>query len=88
MNVEPTVLWGAAVAVAGFLAYLIKDYIATLKADRDAWRDMAMRGLTVAEKAVPVAEKVIPIQRRRPTLSASAAARAREAVKRSSRDAS
>ncbi len=50
---DPTIFLIAAVTgMGGFCAWLLRDYIAYLKAQANAWQQIAMRGVTVAEKVV------------------------------------
>jgi hypothetical protein len=50
VSIDPTVLWAAVASGAAFLAVLVKDYIANLKAERDAWKKVALSALSLAEQ--------------------------------------
>jgi hypothetical protein len=45
-------LIAALTGLGGFTAWLLRDYIAYLKAQTENWRQIAYRGANVAEKAV------------------------------------
>lgn len=58
-------LWAAVVGLAGFCGWLLRDYIAYLKADaererleKNDWKQLAMKGASGLERAV---EKVAPV---------------------------
>lgn len=50
---DPTLFWMAAVGgLAGFTAWLLKDYIAYLKTEINDWKTLAFKGADVTEEAV------------------------------------
>lgn len=50
---DPSLFWMAAIGGLGaFTGWLLRDYIAFLKAQIDSWRTLAYKGANVAEKAI------------------------------------
>lgn len=53
MPTDPTAfLIAALIGLGGFTAWLLRDYIAFLKGQIEAWRAIAYKGTHVAEQAV------------------------------------
>ena len=53
MPTDPALFWMTALlGLSGFTAWLLRDYIAYLKAQTEAWRALAYKGADVVEKAV------------------------------------
>jgi hypothetical protein len=44
-------------ALAGFTAWLLKDYLAYVKQQAESWRDTARKGANTAEKAADLATR-------------------------------
>lgn len=59
MTIDPTVVVAAVTALATALGAAARMIYNDLRKDRDYWRDVALRGLDVNDKAIDVAAKKV-----------------------------
>ena len=57
MTIDPTVVLGAITALASALGYAARRIYTDLRIDRDYWRDLALKGTDLADKAATLATR-------------------------------